>query len=271
MFVPVVVYNNKSGKDERLLKSFNEPSWNNPVVRYINKDGSDVIPRKDRVWTTGGTAQRMTAALYKYKRAAPKYLEYVVREESIKTETAEFAMYCYWSGEVKLGSLKGVHSTRSGWRNGLEVVSVKYDPTVIKYETLLGAAQKFDCATAVFTHTDAQQRIATAAVGGKAKRVSGQMRDAKASDQKYQLLQTPLRYLPMTEMQATKVNSGLGTRANVKELLSPRQQQILNFIGQVQKKDKTALAGMTPPTDSGALAKYQQQLLAKIHSVLGKK
>lgn len=212
----------------------------------------------------------MVAALKQTSRPVPKYLQIVAAEESQRTETAEFAMYCYWSGEAKLGSLNGVHSTRSGWRGGLEVVQVKYDPNIIQYKTLLDAAQKFDCATAVFTHTEAQQQVAKAQVGSKAKRVSGKMRDAKASDQKYQLLQTPLRHLPMTEMQATKVNSGL-SRGKVEELLSPHQQQLLKYITQVEKKDKTALAGMKPPTNSSSLLGYQQKLIAKIHSVLAKK
>ena len=38
-FVPVVVFNNKGGKDAQLLKRFNEPSWNNPVVRFLDGSG----------------------------------------------------------------------------------------------------------------------------------------------------------------------------------------------------------------------------------------
>ena len=214
----------------------------------------------------------MVTALKSARRPVPKYLQIVAEEESKKTEVAEFAMYCYWQGESKLGSLNGVHSTRSGWRDGLEVVRVEYDPKAIAYSTLLDAAQKFECATAVFTHTESQFKIAKAQVGSRSKRVSGNMRDAKASDQKYQMLQTPLRYLPMTEMQATKVNSSIGTRANIEELLSPKQKQLLQYVVKVQQKDKSALAGMTPPTNSSkAMLEYQQKLVAKIRTVLSKK
>ena len=34
-FVPLAVYNNVAGKDAEVLKAFNEPAWNNPVVRFL--------------------------------------------------------------------------------------------------------------------------------------------------------------------------------------------------------------------------------------------
>ena len=38
LFVPVAVYNNIKGDDERTLKFFKEPAWNNPVVRIMTND-----------------------------------------------------------------------------------------------------------------------------------------------------------------------------------------------------------------------------------------
>ena len=61
-FVPVLIYNNKTS-DAALLKKFNEPSWNNPIVRFLNNSGNDLIARKPGVWTVGPMAARMTAAL----------------------------------------------------------------------------------------------------------------------------------------------------------------------------------------------------------------
>ena len=75
-FYPVLVYNNhKGGMDEQLLKRFNEPAWNYQVIRFLNADGSDIIPRKDRVWTTSGVASRMIEALKASNRSIPEYLE----------------------------------------------------------------------------------------------------------------------------------------------------------------------------------------------------
>jgi len=42
-FEPVLVYNNRKGWDADVLRSFNEPSWNNPVVRYLDSDGRDLV------------------------------------------------------------------------------------------------------------------------------------------------------------------------------------------------------------------------------------
>lgn len=235
------------------------------MVRYLSANGKDVIPRAAGVWTTKGTAARMIAALNAAGRPAPQYLHFVAGDSSRKTQTAEFAMHCYWEGEAKLGSINGVSSTRSGWRNNLEVVRVQYDPSLVDYKTLLTEAQKFDCASKVFAHTDSQLAAAMQAVGKKkSERVSGNMRDAKASDQKYYLLQTPARYLPMTELQATKVNSLIGSRKSVANALSPRQQKLLVRISEVLKKDKTALAGLKVPTDTSDFHSYQAKLESKL-------
>ena len=75
-FVPVLVYNNrKGGMDEKLLRRFQEPAWNYQVIRFLNGEGREVIPRRDRIWTTSGVASRMVEALEAANRPIPKYLE----------------------------------------------------------------------------------------------------------------------------------------------------------------------------------------------------
>jgi hypothetical protein len=73
-FLPVLVYNNRGGKDRELLERFNEPAWNFQVVRFLNADGRDIIPRKDRVWTIRELAARMIEALRAVNRPVPGYL-----------------------------------------------------------------------------------------------------------------------------------------------------------------------------------------------------
>ena len=90
-FVPVVVYNNKS-EDAATLKAFNEPSWNNPVVRFLNKDGKDLIPRKGGVYSISGLAARMIATLKAAKREVPKFLETVSLSWQDQLRHATFAM-----------------------------------------------------------------------------------------------------------------------------------------------------------------------------------
>ncbi len=75
-FIPMLVYNNRnSGMDRKLLERYQEPSWNFQVIRFLDADGKDIIPRKDRIWTTRGVAQRMIAALEASNRTVPKYLQ----------------------------------------------------------------------------------------------------------------------------------------------------------------------------------------------------
>ena len=73
-FVPLLVHNNRPGRDAELLKRFKEPAWNYQVVRFLDSEGEDIIPRKDRVWTRQALAARMAAALRASGRPVPDEL-----------------------------------------------------------------------------------------------------------------------------------------------------------------------------------------------------
>ncbi len=79
-FVPLLIHNNQPGRDAKLLKRFKEPSWNYQVVRFLDAGGADIIPRKDRVWTTPALARRMVAALEKHGREVSDSLNALRRE-----------------------------------------------------------------------------------------------------------------------------------------------------------------------------------------------
>ena len=92
-FVPVAIRNNVKGYEADVLKRYEEPAWNNPVVRFLDADGEDVIPRQDRVWQTGPLLARMTRALRAADREVPAWLDTVAAETaSGEVETAVFAM-----------------------------------------------------------------------------------------------------------------------------------------------------------------------------------
>lgn len=260
-FNPVLVYNNRKGKDAQLLKRFNEPSWNNPVIRFLRKDGSDVIARKDGVWSTSGTAKRMVAALKAAERKIPFYLESMVAPAK-KTKTATFAMHCYWEGEAKIGSIDGVIATRSGWLSGLEVVTVVYQPGVVDYSTLVTTAKSFECASWVFAHDEEQLKTARKLVGAQAVPFpdNEKTRDAKASDQKYYLANTPLIALPLTECQATKLNAAVKSKKDVDAFLSPRQRELMARLIVKSKGNPQSFAGWSYPVNPDKLAEYQQKL-----------
>ncbi len=73
-FVPVAIYNNRPGDDARVLKRFGEPPFNNPVVRFVDAEGRDLVPREPRVWSKRGIAARMGEALRAAGRPVPPYL-----------------------------------------------------------------------------------------------------------------------------------------------------------------------------------------------------
>ena len=52
-----------------LLKTYKEPSWNFPVVRFIDGRGRDLLPRKDSVYTAQEIRDRMKRALAKAQSA----------------------------------------------------------------------------------------------------------------------------------------------------------------------------------------------------------
>ena len=63
-------------------------------MRFVGADGKDVLPRKDRVWSTGGVLGRMRDALKAGEREVPAWLEVAALETSAgEVETALFAMF----------------------------------------------------------------------------------------------------------------------------------------------------------------------------------
>lgn len=268
-FVPLLVYNNRKGSDARLLKHFNEPAWNNPVVRYLDRSENDLVRRKELVLSVPETASRMRAALEKSGKEVPKYLlALAAPAEQAQLETATFAMHCYWEGEAQLGSIDGVYATFAGWRDGLEVVAVRYHPKEVEYSKLVREAKRFECASKVFAHTKQQLATAKSIVGAAAVMASDDQkpRMAKESDQKYYLASSPLKSLPMCEFQITKLNAALRNRADIKPWLSPRQWALVQEIARTVKSNAQALDGFITPINDNALGAYAAKLDAALNN-----
>ena len=268
LFIPVLVYNNKSS-DSALLKRFNEPSWNNPIVRFLNSDARDVIQRQSGVWNIQPMAARMVAALEAVNRDVPRYLSDLAIDQS-GVELATFAMHCYWTGEARLGSIDGVMNTTAGFAGGLEVVQLMYDPEEVDYSTLVKTAQSFECASKVFTHTAAQLETAKKVAGNRAEDFPGGARRANLSEQKYQLRTSRgVRSLPLTTYQSTKINSVIRgpNRNNALEILSPRQKgQLEKIFALLKAGDGTELDEFIFPDDDSELAEYQARLNERLES-----
>lgn len=227
-FVPVAIYNNAGGKDKKVLNQFNEPAWNYQVMRFLDPQLKDIIPRKDRVWSRHATATRLATAIKTSGQKVPSYLTNVVIPESNPdTSLAVFAMYCFWTGEAKLGSLDGVIATEAGFYDGKEVVVVRYDNKKIKLLDLVRAAEEFDCAHAVYLPSKQEQReISKQTRLRNVELFSFQdgYRRAPQSDQKKQVAaHSVLKSLNLTPMQWTKLNSRGFSKDPHQKWLSPRQ------------------------------------------------
>ena len=261
-FIPVVIYNNREGEDSQVLKRFSEPSWNNPVLRIVDHDGKDILPRRDRLYTTEAVSKRMLEALATAERDTPGYLQLAQLEAATRTPARVlFAMHCYWQGEAKLGSAEGVVRTRCGWYDGQEVVEVYYNSEIVSLEALVQRAVQLDCARAVYVSEDAQLDDARVNSRLKVERVDGAIRGAKDSDQRYFLNRSVLRYLPMSEAQSVRVNSALGAHKGVEEFLSPLQLELVGELQTLEQSRPKELAELEAHPRLNALEESARKLL----------
>ena len=225
-FVPLLVYNNRPGKDAEILQQYEEPAWNNPVVRFLDAEGKDLVPRRDGLWTPHAIGARMITVLEQFEKPVPAYLRQAVDElRPHVVRQATFSMYCFWSGEACLGQIPGLLGSRVGFVDGREAVEVQYDPNELPYATLLKEAHRRDCADAVFSQDAEEERIARSIFGSRVQPRQSAFRLAPESDQKHALQRTRLRSLDLTPRQALLSNAAVAAGASPVSLLSPRQQR----------------------------------------------
>ena len=237
-FVPLAIHNNKGGKDKEILKLFGEPAWNNPVVRIIDTDQNALTPRINGKYDRSSLVSGMVEALKKVDRSVPGYLqllsEYLNAADN-KTEKATFGMYCFWSGEAKLGSIPGVVSSEPGFMNGSEVVSVTYNPAITSYENLVTEANKKKAFEEVFIYSNDQRATAKTLV--KPSNIKKAQNFRADGQPKYYLLHSPYRLIPMLPNQASRVNTAVGFGSDPNVFLSPLQLDMLNYIKTNPGKD----------------------------------
>jgi hypothetical protein len=222
-FVPVCIYNNKGGKDGEALKLFNEPAWNNPVVRIVGADYQDIVPRMPQFNSPAQLLTGMRQALEKGNQKAPKYLglleeEYLARETGL--ETATFTMSCFWTGEGTFGGINGVIETEPGFQDGREVVKIQFNPAVISkpdLEKLTNPQGMKACSHNTGFRVDREP--------------------------KYYLAHSEYCFIPMTSVQACRINSLVGKNQLPEGLLSPRQLGLLKKIQSSPDKKWKSMIG----------------------------
>lgn len=201
-FIPLAIFNNKGGKDAQILRKYNEPSWNNPVVRIVDSNGDDVVKRIGNDYSALRLCESMQQAIEEKGQKIPKYINLLAQELSVKkAHKAYYKMSCFWSGEKELGKLTDVLNTESGFINYSEVVEVTYDPKELTKKAL----DTYATSNGMIV-IDNQQSY-----------------QSSSKDTHYYLQQTKFKYIPLTKIQQTKINSALGDGKPTLHFLSPTQ------------------------------------------------
>ncbi|HRI01221.1 MAG TPA: VPGUxxT family thioredoxin-like (seleno)protein, type 2 [Saprospiraceae bacterium] len=232
-FNPVCIYNNEAGKDREALEYFKEPSWNNPVVRIVDSELNSIGERLHSNYSPFAVVNKINLSILRSGKLIPEYLR-LLEEELLAgeqgKETITVGMYCFWSGEKVYGAIDGVVSTQAGFMGGSEVVQIHYNPKKTTADEIVARGSQQNCADRVFLqkHQNIQAKI-----------TSKEISTFKADHQiKYYLQQSTLRFVPMTEIQAARVNSALAQGKSAEHFLSPNQlncwkqkKSVENFIG----------------------------------------
>jgi len=204
-FIPLAIYNNKGGADKRILDKYNEPTWNNPVVRIVNTNGDNIVKRVASNYSALGLYNAMQQALEAQGKPLPEYFKILGKElrsaQGNATKDEYYKMYCFWSGEKHLGTAEGVVATESGFMNGYEVVKVSYDATQTQANALTAHAAEASCRPIKNT---------------------GDFR-VSAKDNHFYLQKSNYKYLPLSDLQKTLINTALGQKQDARKYLSPTQ------------------------------------------------
>jgi hypothetical protein len=201
-FVPVAVFNNHPGADAEILRRYDEPSWNNPVVRFLGPDGTELLPKLADRHDALGLHEKITAVLEKLGDDVPGYFRLLGRDLLVEYGLSRCVTYttpCFWSGETSLAQHPAVITTDAGWVDGEEVVQVHFDSREVSRPDL-----------------DAYAR----AEGFGPIESGGFELDREPQ---FYLRKNAARHLPLTPAQRTRINLAVPYRIPLSDLLSPQQ------------------------------------------------
>ena len=230
-FVPLAIFNNRRGHDAEVLHYYNEPTWNNPVVRIVQADQEDILPRLSGTYTPSGLVHYMISALTMEGHPIPQYLKLLHQELTANegnTEQTTLSMFCFWTGEKELGKLEGVVHTEAGFMNGHEVVNVYFDPQQIELTDIIREGQSSQCADEVYVWDQDTEQEAQTVIGKN--RVKPRKSFRMDREPKYYLSRTIYKYLPMSPIQAVKANALVGAGQDPSAIFSPGQLHLLRYI-----------------------------------------
>lgn len=201
-FVPVAIFNNHPGADAEILRRYEEPSWNNPVVRFLGPDGAELLPKLADRYDALALHEKITGVLEMVGDDVPGYCRLLGRDLLVEYGLSESVTYttpCFWSGETSLAQHEAVITTDAGWVDGDEVVQVHFDPREVTRPDLDAYAQ-----TEGFSPIES---------GGF----------ELDREPQYYLRKNAARHLPLTPAQRTRINLAVPYREWLANLLSPQQ------------------------------------------------
>jgi hypothetical protein len=201
-FVPVAIFNNLPGADADMLRRYDEPSWNNPVVRFLGPDGAELLPKLNDRYDALGLHDKITAVLQMLGDDVPHYFRLLGRDLLVEHGLSESVAYttpCFWSGETSLAGHPAVITTDAGWVDGEEVVQVHFDPREASRRDL-----------------DAFARVE----GFSPIKSGGFELDREPQ---FYLRKSAARHLPLTPAQRTRINLAVPYRDSLTDILSPQQ------------------------------------------------
>ncbi|MBE0579948.1 VPGUxxT family thioredoxin-like (seleno)protein, type 2 [Devosia sp.] len=201
-FVPVAIFNNHPGSDAEILRRYDEPSWNNPVVRFLGRDGAELLPKLNDRYDALGLHTKIIAVLEMLGEDVPQYFRLLGRDLLVENGLSESVTYttpCFWSGETSLAAHPAVITTDAGWVDGEEVVRVHFDPREVCRGDLDAFAQ---------------------VEGFSPIKSSGFEVDREPQ---FYLRKSAVRHLPLTPAQRTRINLAVPYKQPLSDILSPQQ------------------------------------------------
>jgi hypothetical protein len=202
-FVPVAIFNNHAGADAEILRHYDEPAWNNPVVRFLRPDGVEVPPKLSDCLDALVLHERIIGVLGKLGHDVPGYFRLLGRDLLVEYGLSERVTYmtpCFWSGETSLATHPAVITTDAGWVESEEAVQVNFDPRLASRRELDAYALQEG-----FSPTENGRFVLD-------------------GEPQFYLRKSPARHLPLTPAQRTRINLAVPYRTSLNDLLSPRQR-----------------------------------------------
>lgn len=231
-------------KDENYFGGRRSASGKSPRthVSFLDHSGNEIVPTlfADGLTKTS-MAESMIEVLEIYQQDIPKYLLLVRDEERGRIERrgpvglpvpchhrAVFGIKDSALGEVEFAGLDGVISTRAGVLDQQRIVRVSYDASRLCFGALVRYALKHNIGRMIYYQSN-DERVAALMEVGRVNESSLVVKFRGSIqpdyDPKPALHRSPLRFVPMTELQATRANRfvHLGKFNEAMHILSPRQ------------------------------------------------